>query len=327
MIATILAIKEQLLAFYAKKTIYIDHIVLFLLAFFTFYMYGNMIGFNGLLSNILICLAAALVCAFLPVNATVLTSTLFLILHLFSLSLELTGIALAVLIVLYLLYFRFTPKTGVLLIITPLMFYFHIPYIVPVIAALSFGISGIIPVMGGVFLYGLIDFASQYSTAIVTLDADNALQTIMFIFNSVLLNNKLIVLSVSFALIIMMIYLIKRLSVNYAWIIAIVSGCITDSIILLVSFTVLAVEFNVVEVVLGHILAIIIGLIMNLFLFSLDYSSTEYVQFEDNDYYYFVKAVPKMSVTTKDFKIKTITSQIVNKGNTHTESFEETEEE
>ena len=31
----------------------------------------------------------------------------------------------------------------------------------------------------------------------------------------------------------------------------------------------------------------------NFFFFSVDYTCTEYVQFEDDDYYYYVKAVPR----------------------------------
>ena len=42
---------------------------------------------------------------------------------------------------------------------------------------------------------------------------------------------------------------------------------------------------------------------------SLDYSRVERVQFEDDEYYYYVKAVPKASVTQEDKKVKQITSR------------------
>ena len=38
--------------------------------------------------------------------------------------------------------------------------------------------------------------------------------------------------------------------------------------------------------------------------FDLDYSRTERVQFEDDEYYYYVKAVPKMYVPTTDKQVK-----------------------
>ena len=41
----------------------------------------------------------------------------------------------------------------------------------------------------------------------------------------------------------------------------------------------------------------------------LDYTSVENVQFEDDDYYYYVKAVPKISVAAPDKKVKKINTK------------------
>ena len=50
---------------------------------------------------------------------------------------------------------------------------------------------------------------------------------------------------------------------------------------------------------------VIASLIYQLFVFSVDYSRTEYTQFEDDDYYY-VKAIPKMAVSSTDVKVQEI---------------------
>ena len=39
-----------------------------------------------------------------------------------------------------------------------------------------------------------------------------------------------------------------------------------------------------------------VSLILEFFFYNLDFSRVERVQFEDDEYYYFVKAVPKMFV-------------------------------
>ena len=39
-------------------------------------------------------------------------------------------------------------------------------------------------------------------------------------------------------------------------------------------------------------------------IFNVDYSRTENVQFEDDEYFYYVKAIPKMSVEAKDVSVK-----------------------
>mgnify|MGYP003202143642 FL=1 len=45
---------------------------------------------------------------------------------------------------------------------------------------------------------------------------------------------------------------------------------------------------------------------MEFFLFSVDYSRTERLQFEDDEYYYYVKAIPKISVTAPEKTVKHI---------------------
>ena len=42
------------------------------------------------------------------------------------------------------------------------------------------------------------------------------------------------------------------------------------------------------------------------FFFSVDYSRSENLQFEDDEYYYYVKAVPKLSVTRSEKTVKRI---------------------
>ena len=47
-------------------------------------------------------------------------------------------------------------------------------------------------------------------------------------------------------------------------------------------------------------------LVLTFFFFNLDYTRIESLQFEDDDYYYYVKAVPKVSVKTPKRTVKTI---------------------
>ena len=56
--------------------------------------------------------------------------------------------------------------------------------------------------------------------------------------------------------------------------------------------------------ILGNIGAAAIGFVLEFLFMDLDYSRTERVQFEDDDYYYYVKAVPKKMVSGMDKSIK-----------------------
>ena len=49
--------------------------------------------------------------------------------------------------------------------------------------------------------------------------------------------------------------------------------------------------------------------ILQFFVFSVDYSRTEHTQFEDDEYYYYVKAIPKINVTAPEMNVKRINAQ------------------
>ena len=52
-----------------------------------------------------------------------------------------------------------------------------------------------------------------------------------------------------------------------------------------------------------------IAIIIQFLFFNLDYSRTERLQFEDDDYYYYVKAVPKISLVNENVKVKQINAR------------------
>ena len=75
-----------------------------------------------------------------------------------------------------------------------------------------------------------------------------------------------------------------------------VSGCMT-----------LDVSFQASFILLDLVVTVAAGLIAEFFFLSVDYSRTETLQFEDDEYYYYVKAVPKVGVTLPEKQVKHIT--------------------
>ena len=99
---------------------------------------------------------------------------------------------------------------------------------------------------------------------------------------------------------------LKKLSINYSWGIAIGAGLILQILVVFIGDFRFGVPVSVPELVVGMIGAVIASLIYQLFVFSVDYSRTEYTQFEDDDYYYYVKAVPKIAISRTDVKVQEI---------------------
>ena len=81
------------------------------------------------------------------------------------------------------------------------------------------------------------------------------------------------------------------------------------SLVIFIGDFVFGVSVAVGQLILGILLSTLIAVVYNFFIITVDYTRTEYVQFEDDDYYYYVKAVPKMNVSTPDVKVQKISSR------------------
>jgi hypothetical protein len=96
------------------------------------------------------------------------------------------------------------------------------------------------------------------------------------------------------------------MSIDYSWTIAMVAGAMTDIVILLIGDLLYDINISVAGALFGSVLALIVAKVIEFFRFCVDYSRTEKVQFEDDEYYYYVKAVPKMTVAVSTRTVKRI---------------------
>ena len=130
-----------------------------------------------------------------------------------------------------------------------------------------------------------------------------------FIIDGILNNKEMVVTIAAFAITVVMVYLIRRLSIDYAWTIAMVAGVVVDIMVLLVGDLMFDTNVALFNVIFGNIIAFLLVIVLQFFVFNVDYSRTEKVQFEDDEYYYYVKAVPKVVVAQPHKKVKKINSQ------------------
>ena len=119
-------------------------------------------------------------------------------------------------------------------------------------------------------------------------------------------NKTMFVAVAAFAATLLIVYFIRRLSVDYAWTIAMITGALANILILLFGDLMYNTNLPIIGVILGNVVSVLIAKVLEFFVFNVDYSRTELVQFEDDEYYYYVKAVPKNTVATPQKRVKTI---------------------
>ena len=167
-------------------------------------------------------------------------------------------------------------------------------------------------------VYYLIHYMSMNASLLSSAAADSMLTRIREILDGVFGNREMLIIAAAFAVTTILVYLVRRLSVDYSWTIAIISGALLDIVVILVGDLIYGADFSIPGVLLGSVGGVFVAFVVQFFRFNLDYSRTEKVQFEDDEYYYYVKAVPKMAVSTPEKKVKKITTQRNNRRVRHT---------
>ncbi len=305
----LLEIREYLKKFYAKYDIYVNPCIKLLMAFVVLTVINSSMGYMALLKNPVFVIVVALMCSFMPRNFVVLVSALFILLHSFSLAMECAVVTAAVFLVMFLLYFRFVPKDTIVVLLTPLLFIMKVPYVMPVALGLLSTPVSAISLSCGVVVYYLIKLMTDNVTVFSALDAETGSQKFRLMLDGLLDNKAMLITIVVFVLTMFLVYCIRRLSVDYAWTIAIISGLTVSAILLLVCEFIMETGFSVIGIALGSIASFFICSVIQFLEFNVDYARTERVQFEDDEYYYYVKAVPKNVVATPEKKVKRINRQ------------------
>lgn len=305
----LLEMKQHLKIFYSKYDVYLIPAVKFLFAFFSFLMINGQIGFMEKLTNPAVSLLLALLCSFLPVNMVAVLGAVLICAHAFALSLEVFAMAAGLLFIMYSIYFRVSPAYGYVLILTPVAFFLKIPYVLPLVLGLVGSPVCAVPVAFGTIIYNLMYYMKNNTTMLSSSDTEQMVSRFTYLVENVL-NNKSVILSILvFAVTLMIVYAIHRMSVDYAWYFAIGIGAVANVVLFLIGALVMKVSVPIGPLIVGTVISMLIALIVEFFVFSVDYSRTEYTQFEDDEYYYYVKAVPKMSIAIPEKKVKKINSR------------------
>lgn len=305
----LLELREKIKLMYSKYEVFILPVVKFVLAFVILNSVNGQLGYMTQLNNIAIVLIVALLCSFLPIGSIVLFAALFSLMHMYALSMEVALVGGCMYLLMILLFFRFSPRESLVVALTPVLCLLKVPYIMPIAMGLLGTPASAISVGCGVAVYYLITSVALKAPTINTLGAEAATEKLRLMIDGVLNNKAMLVMIAAFAITVIVVYLIRRMSVDHSWTIAIIAGAMIDMLILLIGDLLYDTNLSVINVIIGVVVAIAAGKIIEFFRLCLDYSRTEKVQFEDDEYYYFVKAVPKMSVAAPTKTVKKINTQ------------------
>ena len=263
-------------------------------------------NWQRLVSSTPVALILGLLCAILPVGGTIFIAAVVILADMYALSIEVCLVALLLFVLIYFIYFRFAPRQGMGVLLTPICFRLNIPYVIPVGMGLLEEAYSVFAVICGTVVYFFLDGVRQNEKLLGSAaeESAEANSKIVVALNQLLGNKEMYLVLSIMAVTLIIVYLIRRMSIANAWQIAIASGILFETIGLIAGYMLLGISGKTVSVLVGNVISLLIAFVIQFLFFNLDYSRTERLQFEDDEYYYYVKAVPKAVVSGTNKQVK-----------------------
>ena len=165
---------------------------------------------------------------------------------------------------------------------------------------LLFGPAGVLPGVIGVLLYylfrNLITVASSATT-----DSFDLFQVLI---DQLVEDEELFAALAVFVVVMLVVYMIRSLRVDFSFEAAIIIGIVSDIILCLFANYLQLMKLHMIPFFAGAVISLGLVWLIQFFRLSLNYAGVENLQFEDEEYYYYVRAVPKNSIATKSKRIK-----------------------
>lgn len=304
-----LVFRERMREVYGKYGAYIRPAVKFLLMAAVLTVINQNIGFMTKLQSPLLTVMISAVCGALPYGLISIIAGVFALMHISSVSFEIALLTGAFMIIIMLLYYGFQPKDSYLLLLTPLLFFMKIPYTVPLLVGLSTGLISVIPVSCGVCIYYIFLYIKQNAGVLTGAGSVDIAQKYGQIIKNLVSNQLVFVMILAFAVGILVVFIIRNTSVDYSWTIAVAGGAVAQLAVIFAGDFLFNITIEIFPLIISMLVSVAIAIIYNFCVFTVDYSRTEYLQYEDDDYYYYVKVVPKIAVSTPDVKVQQINAR------------------
>ena len=301
----LLEIKQKIKNFYGQYEIYLMPVLKFVLAFVYFLWINANMGYMKQLDNIFIIVILALICSILPTSVMIFVGFALMIGHCYAVGIETAGFMLVLVLFMLILFLRFSSSQNVVLVLTPLSFGFSVPALLPIGAGLLGTAVSALPAGCGVVIYYFIRFVKQQSAVLGSADVEAA-QKLKLIADGLVQNWGMWITVIAFVIVVLIVNLLRTRAFDYAWRIAIIAGGVVYILVMLAGDFCLNVQLDMVSLILYTVISVVVGIILEFFVFGGDYSRTERLEYEDDEYYYYVKAVPKAAVTTSERSIKKI---------------------
>ena len=119
---------------------------------------------------------------------------------------------------------RYKPGKAIIILLMPIAFMLNIPVAVPIVLGLIGSPICILPISMGTIVFYLIDYVKSNSTLLQTVGEGGVMEQVSGYAQQILVNREMWCSIIAFAICLLLVYNVRRMSVDYSWEIAIAAG-------------------------------------------------------------------------------------------------------
>ena len=304
---SILYFRQKTMEFFTRNEMVLMPAVKFAVMMAVLLMMNWHLGYRYVMMRWILVILVSLISALLPWSGIAALAAAYLVGHVSALTLEGAGVLALFVLGAALLHYLFLPGGSWIVMLLPLAYYLKVPYLLPLVAGVFGSALAFLPVGEGVVLYYLM-LCLERNASVFLDPGSTVLGNFLTIVNG-MNSAQLYITLAGFCLVTLAVYGISHLHVDYAHLIAVGLGGVLLLLTFLLGGFVLSLSASYVTIVAGCVVCTLIAALLSCWVEILDYSCTEYLEYEDDEYVYYVKAVPKIRITERDRKVRSIRSQ------------------
>ncbi len=305
-----LTIRDSIRDFLRKYDEIAIPVLKFIASLIMFTSINNLFGYSSLFDKGVVIFLMSVICALVSASSTIILASAVILVNCLSVSVEIGLVFMVLFILMFCSYMRMFPKSSYILALVPILCMWNLYYAIPLVVAIVAGAAGMVPTAFGLVVYEFADCITKAIEMKETATEEENFQYYSYIVEELTKNKSMLLGMIVFAVVILISYVVYKLSIDYAWYISIAVGALCNIIFFLVGGSAVDVSVSAAGVFGGTILGVVIAVLLQICKSILNYARKEVVQFEDDDYYYYVKAIPKFKMSTKKKSVKKMTNVV-----------------
>ncbi len=303
----VFSIREKLNELIDRRSQFFRFLGKFLISVLTVVSLHNIFGTSEMLQGKHVALIAVLAGTLIPFAYIYPLFILLCLYYLSSYTIDVSLLFFVGVLILYGVYNRNFTKYGFVALLTFILLPTPLSGMIPLYVGINCGIIAIPPMIAGIFVYHFFTSLNGATKALELAPAGT--QMYECVIDTLVENKELIVCLVVMSVVAVLARQISRMKFNYSWYLCVPIATIVHAVLFMYGCFFFELSSSILRVSITMIISAAVMQLLQLYRGVLDYSHPEILEFEDDEYFYYVKAVPKVKVSEENVSVQTIARQ------------------